>query len=183
MTYKKGFLLSLIGSDLSVKEKEVIAWLSERKLMPSPELITHVMNHPEGLVILERSIESLEGPKLFLSVSDLLPDEIPEPPKPITRPKIADIPPVIVDRQISKSLADCKLESYVSLFNDRFKTLSRLVRRDPSMRDAGSLANLNPDEENKVIGMIADIQTFSNGRLRATLEDSNSRLNIMLNES
>ena len=88
MSYKKGFLLSLMGLDLTVKEKEVIAWLSERKLMPSPELITHVVNHPEGLVILERSVESLEGPKLFLSVSDLIPDEVPEPPKPITRPNV-----------------------------------------------------------------------------------------------
>ena len=77
--YKKCFLLSLIGYDLTVKEKEVIAWLSERKLMPSPELITHVVNHPEGLVLLEKSIESLDGPKLFLSVSDLLVDETPEP--------------------------------------------------------------------------------------------------------
>ena len=60
---------------MSVKEKEVIAWLSERKLMPSPELVTHVVNHPEGLVLLEKSVESLESPKLFLSVSDLLVDE------------------------------------------------------------------------------------------------------------
>ena len=62
---------------MSVKEKEVIAWLSERKLMPSPELITHIVNHPNGLGLLERSVESIEGPKLFLSVSDLIVDEIP----------------------------------------------------------------------------------------------------------
>ena len=123
--YKKCFLLSLIGYDLTVKEKEVIAWLSERRLMPSPELITHVVNHPEGLVLLEKSIESLDSPKLFLSVSDLLVDETPVPPKPISRPKVADIPPVVIERQIDKSMSDGKLESFVSLFNDRFTTLSR----------------------------------------------------------
>ena len=79
-------------------------------------------------------------------------------------------------------MADGKLESYVSLFNDRFKTLSRLVRRDPSMRDAGGLSNLDPDEENKVIGMVADIRTFPNGRIRVAIEDSKSRLNLMLTE-
>ena len=154
---------------MSVKEKEVIAWLSEHKLMPSPELITHVVNHPEGLVLLEKSVDSLDGPRLFLSVSDLIVDEHPEPPKPISRPKVTNIPPVIIDRQINKSMADGKLESYVSLFNDRFKTLSRLVRRDPSMRDAGGLSNLDPDEENKVIGMVADIRTFQNGRIRVAI--------------
>ena len=167
---------------MTVAEKDIIAWLSERKLMPSPELVTHVSNHPEGLVLLEKSVDLLKGPKLFLSVSDLIVDENPEPPKPISRPKVAEIPPVIIDRQITKSLSDGKLESYVSLFNDRFKTLSRLVRRNPSMRDAGFLSNLHPDEENKVVGMIADIQTFPNGRIRVVLEDSDGRLNVMLKE-
>ena len=167
---------------MTVKEKEIIAWLSERKLMPSPELVTHISNHPQGLVLLEESVKSLKGPKLFLSVSDLLVDEKPEPPKPISRPKLSNIPPIIIERQIDKSLSDGKLESYVSLFNDRFKTLSRLVRRNPSMRDAGFLTALNPDEENKVIGMVAEVQTFTNGRIRVVLEDPNGRLNIMLKE-
>jgi len=167
---------------LTFKEKEIIAWLSERKLMPSPELITHISNHPQGLVLLEKSVNSLKGPKLFLSVSDLLVDEKSNPPKPISRPKIANIPPVIIERQITKSLSDGKLESYISLFNDRFKTLSRLVRRNPSMRDAGFLTNLNPDEENKVIGMVAEVQTFPNGRVKVVLEDPNGRLNLMLKE-
>ena len=167
---------------MTVAEKDIIAWLSERKLMPSPELVTHVSNHPEGLVLLEKSVDLLKSPKLFLSVSDLIVDETPEPPKPISRPKVAEIPPVIIERQITKSLSDGKLESYVSLFNDRFKTLSRLVRRNPSMRDAGFLSNLHPDEENKVVGMIADIQTFPNGRIRVVLEDSDGRLNVMLKE-
>jgi len=179
---QKGFVLFLIGVILTVKEKEIIAWLSERKLMPSPELVTHISNHPQGLVLLEESVKSLKGPKLFLSVSDLLVDEKPEPPKPISRPKLSNIPPIIIERQIDKSLSDGKLESYVSLFNDRFKTLSRLVRRNPSMRDAGFLTALNPDEENKVIGMVAEVQTFTNGRIRVVLEDPNGRLNIMLKE-
>lgn len=179
---QKGFVLFLIGVILTVKEKEIIAWLSERKLMPSPELVTHISNHPQGLVLLEESVKSLKGPKLFLSVSDLLVDEKPKPPKPISRPKLSNIPPIIIERQIDKSLSDGKLESYVSLFNDRFKTLSRLVRRNPSMRDAGFLTALNPDEENKVIGMVAEVQTFTNGRIRVVLEDPNGRLNIMLKE-
>ncbi len=105
---------------MTVAEKDIIAWLSERKLMPSPELVTHVSNHPEGLVLLEKSVDLLKGPKLFLSVSDLIVDESPEPPKPISRPKVAEIPPIFIERQITKSLSDGKLESYVSLFNDRF---------------------------------------------------------------
>ena len=165
-----------------VKEKEIIDWLSERKLMPSPELVTHISNHPDGLVLLKKSVASLNGPKLFLSVSDLLIDDNPEPPKPISRPKMADIPPIIIERQIDKSLADGKLQSFVSLFNDRFTTLSRLVRRNPSMRDAGPLSSLNPDEENQAIGMIAEIQNFSNGRSKVVIEDKDNRINIMLKE-
>lgn len=165
-----------------VKEKEIIDWLSERKLMPSPELVTHISNHPDGLVLLEKSVASLNGPKLFLSVSDLLIDDNPEPPKPISRPKMADIPPIIIERQIDKSLADGKLQSFVSLFNDRFTTLSRLVRRNPSMRDAGPLSSLNPDEENQAIGMIAEIQNFPNGRTKVVIEDKDNRINIMLKE-
>ncbi|MDE0741077.1 MAG: DNA-directed DNA polymerase II small subunit [Candidatus Poseidoniia archaeon] len=165
-----------------VKEKEIIDWLSERKLMPSPELITHISNHPDGLVLLEKSVASLDGPKLFLSVSDLLIEDNPEPPKPISRPKVADIPPIIIERQIDKSMADGKLQSFVSLFNDRFTTLSRLVRRNPSMRDAGPLSTLNPDEENQAIGMIAEIQSFPNGRTKVVIEDKDNRINIMLKE-
>jgi len=167
---------------LVVKEKEIIDWLSERKLMPSPELITHISNHPDGLVLLEKSVASLDGPKLFLSVSDLLIEDNPEPPKPISRPKVADIPPIIIERQIDKSMADGKLQSFVSLFNDRFTTLSRLVRRNPSMRDAGPLSTLNPDEENQAIGMIAEIQSFPNGRTKVVIEDKDNRINIMLKE-
>ena len=165
-----------------VKEKEIIDWLSERKLMPSPELITHISNHPDGLVLLEKSVASLDGPKLFLSVSDLLIEDNPEPPKPISRPKVADIPPIIIERQIDKSMADGKLQSFVSLFNDRFTILSRLVRRNPSMRDAGPLSTLNPDEENQAIGMIAEIQSFPNGRTKVVIEDKDNRINIMLKE-
>lgn len=150
--------------------------------MPSPELITHISNHPDGLVLLEKSVASLDGPKLFLSVSDLLIEDNPEPPKPISRPKVADIPPIIIERQIDKSMADGKLQSFVSLFNDRFTTLSRLVRRNPSMRDAGPLSTLNPDEENQAIGMIAEIQSFPNGRTKVVIEDKDNRINIMLKE-
>ena len=57
---------------MSVKEKEVIAWLSERKLMPSPELVSHISNHPEGLILLERTVSSLTGPKLFLGISEAI---------------------------------------------------------------------------------------------------------------
>lgn len=150
--------------------------------MPSPELITHISNHPDGLVLLEKSVASLDGPKLFLSVSDLLIEDNPEPPKPISRPKVTDIPPIIIERQIDKSMADGKLQSFVSLFNDRFTTLSRLVRRNPSMRDAGPLSTLNPDEENQAIGMIAEIQSFPNGRTKVVIEDKDNRINIMLKE-
>ena len=31
--------------------------------------------------------------------------------------------------------------------------------------------------------MVADIQTFNNGRTRVTLEDKNGRINVMLQES
>ena len=167
---------------MTVKEKEIIDWLSERKLMPSPELVTHISNHPDGLVLLEKSVASLDGPRLFLSVSDLLVEDNPQPPKPISRPKVADIPPIIIERQIDKSLSDGKLQSFVSLFNDRFTTLSRLVRRNPSMRDAGPLSSLNPDEENQAIGMIAEIQNFPNGRTKVVIEDPDNRINIMLKE-
>ena len=132
---------------MSVKEKEVIAWLSERKLMPSPELVSHISNHPEGLGLLERTVTSLTEPKLFLGISDLVEEESAEAPKPVKRKKVAEIPPVIIERQIQKSMSDGKLESYVSLFNDRFKSLSKLVRRDPSMRDAiRDTSNLSTDE-------------------------------------
>ena len=97
LIYKKCFVLPPIALNLVVKEKEIIDWLSERKLMPSPELITHISNHPDGLVLLEKSVASLDGPKLFLSVSDLLIEDNPEPPKPISRPKVADIPPIIIE--------------------------------------------------------------------------------------
>ena len=81
-------------------------------------------------------------------------------------------------------MSDGKLESFVSLFNDRFKHLSKLVRRDPFMRDAvRDVSNLVSDEENKIIGMVADIQTFNNGRTRVTLEDRGGRINVMLQES
>ena len=169
---------------MSVKEKEVIAWLSERKLMPSPELVSHISNHPDGLGLLEKTVTSFTEPKLFLGISDLIEEEKVETPKPIERKKVADIPPVIIERQIQKSMSDGKLESYVSLFNDRFNNLSKLVRRDPSMRDAiRDTTNLSADEENKIIGMVADIQTFNNGRTRVTLEDKSGRINVMLQES
>ena len=169
---------------MSVNEKEIIAWLSERKLMPSPELVSHISNHPEGISLLQRTVSSFTEPKLFLGISDLVEEQITEPLKVIERKKVADIPPLIIEKQIQKSMSDGKLESFVSLFNDRFKNLSKLVRRDSLMRDAiRDTSNLSPDEENKIIGMVADIQTFNNGRTRVTLEDRVGRINVMLQES
>ena len=39
------------------------------------------------------------------------------------------------------------------------------------MRDAVTLGQLNPDEENQVIGMVAEINTFSNGKVKVAIED------------
>ena len=104
----------LIGSNLTSVEKEVIEWLSERNLLPSPELVNHVAKHPKGISLLEKSVNSLDGSKLFFGVSDLVAEESFGVPKPISRPKVANIPPVVIERQIRKSMADGKLESYVS---------------------------------------------------------------------
>jgi len=168
---------------LTLKEDEVLMRLSEHKLMPSPDLVAHIVSHPEGLSVLENSIKSIKRPKLFLSISDLVVESSSEAPKPKSLPKTAALPPVVVESQITQSKADGKLESYISLFNDRFKTLSRLVRRNPIMRDAGNLSSLDYDEVNKVIGMVSDIQSISNGRTRVVIEDQNGRLNLLLNES
>ena len=113
-----------------------------------------------------------------LSLLLIIVDEILELPGQVS----ADIP-TSIEKQIEKSMSDGKLESYVSLFNDRFASLSRLVRRNPSMRDAGTLSQLNPDEENQVVGMIAEINTFANGKIKVTIEDKTSRLNLMLSET
>ena len=51
------------------------------------------------------------------------------------------------------------------------------------MRDAGTLSQLNPDEENQVIGMVAEINTFSNGKIKVAIEDKDARLNLMLTET
>ena len=137
---------------MSVKEKEVLAWLSDRELMPSPELVTHISNHPEGIGLLERTVDSLKEPKLFLGISDLIIEEEIEQPLPIQKKKVADIPPVIIEKQIQKSMSDGKLESFVSLFNDRFSTLSKLVRRNPSMRDAiRDTSSLSPMKKIKLL--------------------------------
>ena len=66
---------------MSVNEKEIIAWLSERKLMPSPELVSHISNHPEGISLLKRTVTSFTEPKLFLGISDLVEEQIIESPK------------------------------------------------------------------------------------------------------
>ena len=89
---------------MSANDKEVIAWLSERKLMPSPELVNHISNHPEGIGLLERTVTSLTEPKLFLGISDLVEEEVLEAPKVIERKKVADIPPVIIERQIQTTI-------------------------------------------------------------------------------
>ncbi len=170
-----------LGVNLTADEQEVVAWLSQRNMLPSPELVERVVAHPNGLGWLEQSLLALDSPQLFLGLGDLIPN--PEEPTPIVREATGALPPVIIQRQIGRTRADGQLQSYVALFNDRFRTLARLVRRDPAMRDASGLRQVDPDGESTVVGMVAEVRQLQGGRVRAVLEDPDGRLAVMFGEA
>ena len=147
----------------------MVAWLSQRNLLPSPDVVERAAAHPDGLGWLERSLQALEGERLFLGLGDLVPEPI--EPQSVVHAATGELPPVIIRRQIERTRADGKLQSYVALFNDRFRTLSRLVRRDPAMRDAIGLRQLEQEGEHSVVGMVAEVRTLPGRRVRVVLED------------
>ena len=69
-----------LGVNLTADEQEVVAWLSQRNMLPSPELVERVVAHPNGLGWLEQSLLALDSPQLFLGLGDLIPE--PEEPTP-----------------------------------------------------------------------------------------------------
>ena len=170
----------MLAKRLVLAEREVVEWLSQRNLLPSPDVVARAAAHPDGLGWLERSLQALEGERLFLGLGDLVPEPI--EPRPVVHAATGELPPVIIRRQIERTRADGKLQSYVALFNDRFRTLSRLVRRDPAMRDATGLRQLEQEGEHSVVGMVAEVRPLPGGRVRVVLEDPDSRLAVMFNE-
>ena len=86
---------------MTPSEEEVLNWLAERNLMPSPELISHVTNQPDGITILEKSITSIARPLLFLGLSDLVEEPILHH-QPKQSPVVSNAPPVIIKDQIEK---------------------------------------------------------------------------------
>ena len=170
----------MLAKRLVLAEREVVEWLSQRNLLPSPDVVARAAAHPDGLGWLERSLQALEGERLFLGLGDLVPEPI--EPRPVVHAATGELPPVIIRRQIERTRADGKLQSYVALFNDRFRTLSRLVRRDPAMRDATGLRQLEQEGEHSVVGMVAEVRPLPGGRVRVVLEDPDSRLAVMFNK-
>lgn len=171
--------------------------------MPSPELVAHLAQRPDGLALLERSVAALDAPRLFLGLDDLLPelaeaiavpatttsapltraDEAAEPTG-AERTAVAGeaAPPPRIIAQIDETRADGSLDNYIRLFNDRYQTLSRMVRRNPAMRDAGSLHGFETDGEVKVLGIVAEARPIRNGRVRVVLEDPESRQPVLFTE-
>ena len=193
-------------------EQRLLAWLAERKLMPSPELVAHLAQRPDGLALLERSVAALDAPRLFLGLDDMLPEPAKASDVPATTPPDADpagetpapsagvdktaemtgakrtaaareaAPPPHIIAQIDETKADGSLDNYVKLFNHRYQTLSRMVRRNPIMREAGSLRGFETDGEVKVLGMVAEARPIRNGRLRVVLEDPEARQPVLFTE-
>ncbi|HIH78955.1 MAG TPA: hypothetical protein HA339_01680, partial [Candidatus Poseidoniia archaeon] len=46
---------------MALAEQEVVKWLSQRNLLPSPDVVARAAAHPDGLEWLERSLQALEG--------------------------------------------------------------------------------------------------------------------------
>ena len=168
---------------MTPSEEEVLNWLAERNLMPSPELISHVTSQPDGINILENSIGSIRRPLLFLGLSDLVVEESASYVLPKQSPVVSNAPPVIIRSQIEKSTADGSLQNFVSLFNDRFRYLSRLLHRNPKMRGARNLSYLNPGTEISCIGMVSTIGRRYNNKIKVTLEDEFGQAVVHLDDS
>tara|TARA_B100001750_G_scaffold48078_2_gene36236 strand:- start:1058 stop:2485 length:1428 start_codon:yes stop_codon:yes gene_type:complete len=167
---------------LSPSEEEVLNWLAERNLMPSPELVSHVTNQPDGITILENSVGSITRPLLFLGLSDLVEETISvQPPK--QSPVVSNAPPVIIKDQIEKSTADGSLNNFVSLFNDRLRHLSKLLYQNPKMRGARNLNYLDPGSEISCIGIVSSIGQRYNNRRKVILEDGIHQAAVYLEDS
>ena len=166
---------------MTPSEEEVLNWLAERNLMPSPELISHVTNQPDGITILENSITSIARPLLFLGLSDLVEEPILHH-QPKQSPVVSNAPPVIIKDQIEKSTADGSLENFVSLFNDRLTYLSRLLYQNPKMRGARRLNYLEPGTEISCIGIVSDIGQKYKNRRKIILEDGINQAVVYLED-
>ena len=166
---------------MTPSEEEVLNWLAERNLMPSPELISHVTNQPDGITILENSITSITRPLLFLGLSDLVEEPILHH-QPKQSPVVSNAPPVIIKDQIEKSTADGSLENFVALFNDRLRYLSRLLYQNPKMRGARRLNHLEPGTEISCIGIVSDIGQKYKNRRKIILEDGINQAVVYLED-
>ena len=57
----------MLAKRLVLAEREVVEWLSQRNLLPSPDVVARAAAHPDGLGWLERSLQALEGERLFVA--------------------------------------------------------------------------------------------------------------------
>lgn len=156
-----------IGKQAAVLARKVEAKETdtEPKLKPQPETVITKAH----IIAEERSLDNFALDGVLPKKQEVCPaQELPEDIK--------------VFRDITgNSTCQGKIGDFKQYFNDRLKTLRKILRARREMAGAINLNKVNiADGSFKVIGIISDVRTTKNGHKMITLEDETNSISVLL---
>jgi DNA polymerase II small subunit len=81
-----------------------------------------------------------------------------------------------------ESTCEGTIEDFTKLFRDRYNRIRRLFRSRREMVGAVSIADLDPGDDRKVIGLVKDVKTTKNGHRILELEDDTGETVVLAPE-
>ena len=157
------------------QRERIINALLDRGIVVDPDVLEHIIKRG-GLDYLSEFIEKY-GSHGFVSTEILDSEVKKEEKKPVeksdmTKPEAYEHDwdlQILIDPNSLSSIKGT-VDDFASLFQNRFKRLSTLLRRRPQFHSATDIKDLR-DGPVAVIGMILDRRTTSTGKIIFTLED------------
>ena len=157
--------------------KEIVEELLKHEILVEPEVVDYIIEKG-GLNYVTSFIE-LHKNSSFVSISSIKPPKIENKPKEksdMTKPEAYEYDwdfKVLIDPGNIQSSG--KVDDFRALFLDRYKRLSKYVRRNMQMGGATEIANMERGEA-RIIGLVDDVRYTSRGSLSFYLEDPTGRV-------
>ncbi|MDR2855039.1 MAG: DNA-directed DNA polymerase II small subunit [Methanomicrobiales archaeon] len=158
----------------------IIERFLDEKLQVHPDVISYIIEHND-ISLIDRIIERVPAECLVASLSHV-PGLYPSRDgcRFLGDPEIE----VVLGREHTARPVN-NVSDYVMYFNNRYKTLSSIIRGRCNAAPIEALLRNDQymQEECAVIGMVSDLRTTANGHRMVQLEDRTGSINVLFNRS
>jgi DNA polymerase II small subunit len=175
--------------------RRVLEALSQRGILIEPDAAEFLLNQPNAMQLVENILYQSEGgPPMILALGDLesvLKRQVTAPIHDLNLMTKARIRPegankVLIKKDItgnSTSVGD--ITNFAKLFQDRYKTIKRMLLRRRELQGNISIpkARKSAEREIKIIGMVKDTRITKNGHRMMEIEDEEDVVHVLVTKT